>query len=185
MHSEAGTVAQLWSVNKDLTMNMRWWVALSALSVAMVSVPARAGEVTVTHKVAGLEFDIPEDWKPEVSEEVEGLLTVTAPDNVIVLQCWVLEAEDLDAALDGLAEGLEESLDEVELAEDVEELEVNGLPRVVLNGTAEKEGHPLVLAVAVIGAEKPVIFLGMGSPEAVEAHQELLKTISALSLIHI
>lgn len=160
-------------------MTMRWWVVIGALAVGFGGVAARADELTVTHKAAGLQFDIPDTWKPEVSEEVEGLLTVTAPENAIVLQCWVLEAEDLDAALEGLGEGLGESLDDVELSEDVEELEVNGLARRVLTGTATKEGHPLLLAIALVAAEKPVIFLGMGSPEAVEHHQELLKQISA------
>ncbi len=135
-------------------------------------------DLTITHQGAGFCFDVPDGWKSAVDEEDPNLLMVTSPEDGISIQTYPLEAEDLEAAIDGLVEGLEEQFDDVKLNEEVEEANINDLDRVILHGTATLEGEPVLLAIVIVIAEKPVLFLAMGAPEAVQEHQELLGNIS-------
>ena len=152
---------------------------IAALACGLTTVGALADMVTVTHEEAGICFDVPETWQATADEDDPNLLIVTSPDEDIVLQCWVVEDKDLDEALEGIGEGLGEEFEDLELDEKVEEATVNDLDRAVLRGHATVEGNPVLLSVILIDADKPVIFLASGSPDAAEAHRELLDQISA------
>lgn len=158
-------------------MNMRWLVMAATVFTTLVAAPAMA-EVTITHEQAGFCFDVPDKWERKVDEDNPDLLMVTSPDSGIVLQSWVLEVDDLEDAIDGLAEGLDEEFDEVKLDDETKESTVNGLDRVTLHGTAKLEGAPVLLGITLLIAEKPVIFLAMGAPEAVKEYEEILQAIS-------
>ncbi|MCC7492822.1 MAG: hypothetical protein IT204_10760 [Fimbriimonadaceae bacterium] len=149
---------------------LRRSTTLLLLLLAVTAVCAR----TLTHKGAGLAIDVPDTWETKTDEDKPDLLTVCAPDNEIVLQIWPTEAEDLDAALEGIKEELGEQFEELELGEEVKEVEINGLKGAVLHGEGVSDGVKLKMLVAVMEADKPVIFLGFGTPENAEKHNEEL-----------
>jgi len=158
-------------------MSVRMLAMAATLFTTMIAAPALA-DVTITHKQAGFSFDVPDNWERKVDEDNPDLLMVTSPESEIVIQSWVIEVDDLEDAIDGLAEGLEEYYEDVELDDETKEATINGLDRVILHGTAKVDGEPVLLGITLLIAEKPVIFLAVGSPAAVEAHKELLQEIS-------
>ena len=158
-------------------MKSRRNVWLGALLTVMAVASAMA--LTVTHAAAGLSFDIPDGWEAAEEPDEDGILSVTAPDNVIVLQVWAQEAEGLDAAIDALLEELQNQFDEVGFDEEVKEVEINGLQAVALTGDAVQDGNPLKLLVAIVAADQPVVFLGLAQPDAVEEYNDTVRDMFA------
>lgn len=157
---------------KEPKMRVLRCAAMAAIACLMLAPAALA--LTVTHGDGGLSIDIPDGWT--VAEETEeGVLSVNSPDEAISLAIWAEEdADTLDAALDGIGETLGEDFNEIEFDEEVQELEINGLPVVVLQGVGTDDEGDLRVAVAVVMADQPVIFFGYGDPETVAAEQEAL-----------
>lgn len=151
-------------------------VAALVLGLTVISV---AFATTVTHSGAGLRFEVPDDWEAVEQDEDDGILTIAAPENQVVLQVWVEEEETIEAALEALGEALPDQFEAVELDEETKEVELHGLPALAVNGTAEKDGTPVKLLIAVVMSEKPVVFLGVATNEGVEAYNEAVSAMFA------
>ncbi len=158
-------------------------VQRAALCVALGLVVAGAvwaGE-RVTHEQAGFSFEVPDGWSAKEPDD-DGILSVTAPENAVVLQVWSEKSESLEKAMEELGEELGKQLQDVKIDDETKELEINGVEAVALTGDAKVEGNPIKLLIVIcMGEHHPVVFLGMAVPATLDKYNpvvsETFKTI--------
>lgn len=158
-------------------MSLMRLAKMMGLAVLAAALPAAA--LTVSHELAGLSLDVPDNWSAAEELDEDGVLTVSAPGDAIVLKIWPVEEADLEAALEGAFASLEEQFEEIEVDGDVTELEINGLPALSVAGTGIGEDGALKFVTAVVMADMPVVFVGFGDPELVAEHHTELQEMYA------
>lgn len=153
---------------------MKRFVSLVLAFVFCVS-PGLVMAETHTHEDAGVQIWFPDDF--EVSFE-DGVLSAGIEDEVS-FTATIIEAEDVEAALEMVGEALEGSgLSEFE-GEEPEEHDFNGLPGMTAAGTAMAGDVPVDLGMAlVVTPSGQVLFLfGITEEGGWEANAETLAKI--------
>jgi predicted Zn-dependent protease len=152
-------------------------IKLLVLAVALLAPAlAWAAGTTYTHKASHVSFVIPDDWKVEAEDDE---LTASAPNDGLHLFVHLVgDAKELKEALDGLDEEMDEVLDDIHVAGDVEEGKANDLPAAYVHGTAKYKGSNILWLAAVIDAGDHVVVVSVfGSEEGVKKHADAAKAI--------
>ena len=118
-------------------------LGLCLLLVSVVS--GRAAATTITHKEAQVEIAVPDGWK---SAQEDDMMSLTAPDDSIVVVFLVMPGETSDKTLEGIEKHLEKSTGKIAWDEKPKEDKVNGMDAEIWGGTA-KDGKVQVEAVYV------------------------------------
>jgi predicted Zn-dependent protease len=181
--------AALWPDKEVITMKLSH-AATSLFCVALLgALPARAEKHTMSHEEAGLQFDVPDGWKaedPGEGENKDGTAVMASPeDGTVVFILWVVQADSVQQAMDGLTGELDKMLKDVKMeSEKPEEGQIDGMQVFHFTGTGTSDGKPMSFNVAVIAAKKPVIALTMGEEPAGQKHlpelQDMIASIRKL-----
>lgn len=128
-------------------------------------------------------ISFPDSWKVSVDDE---LLAVTPPDESLYLALWALDdADDLDAALEALEDVVNEFVDDLEMSE-AEELEINGIEMVYVEGEGITEDDVDVNITAAMfspDGDMICILFYFGTPESEDAYEnELTEILESLEL---
>lgn len=140
-------------------------MVVALCSVSLLSAkeyPNNEAKVTVS---------IPDNWDVEVSE---GILEAGSPSEAVGLVFFVLDADNLDEAIDALDEELSSIVDNIEEDGEPEEIEHNGMEGIYAEamGTIEGESVGLLLMVLETPSDKVIMILGIGAEDEVTEDDE-------------
>jgi predicted Zn-dependent protease len=126
---------------------------------------------TFSHEDGGIEFDVPDEWNVEVSDEV---LTISTPDGTVVFTFWVPEADNWQDAVDAVSEELESLIEDANVTHEGES-ELNGMPMYEVSGTGKVKGTSTEWSFSLILAKKPVILLVLSNSDKWEKNRPVVK----------
>ena len=127
----------------------------------------KAGNLYVIQE-AGLQFEVPQGWK---MENEDGRLTIAPPDGSIAIIFWVFEAENIQQVLQGLGQGLQTAMDNVQSAGEPQQENHNGMTIYSQDGTGNAKGTPIEWNATIIMApKKPVVALSTAEPGKADQH---------------
>lgn len=124
---------------------------------------------TKVHPSGGVSIDVPESWSSSVDGDV---LVIQADDDTVGLMLAVLDAGDLDAALDAVDEEIGKHVTGLELGEP-EKSEINGMAALLVDGKGKANGADVEVGVAIVEAPsgKVVLLFGMAASESLAKHE--------------
>lgn len=122
---------------------------------------------TFTNEAAQVSVDLPEGWK---YEQTEGGLSAEPAEGGFIVHFQTLQGDELSAALDEADKVLAKEVKDLKLGE-VQDLEVNGMPAKVVDGTAD--GMEVSFGVVNTPVENLCLLVyGFGAPETVKKYQK-------------
>ncbi len=138
--------------------------------------PVQPASTTATgnvysHPEAGIQFEVPSNWKAEIDGEV---MTVTAADDSISIAFWVPKEADVEAAAKALDAELSKLMTNIKASEEGEMDTLNGMDTYSVSGTGEAEGATLNWSAHIIGANKPVFVVAFAAPGLWEKNEKEL-----------
>ena len=149
-------------------------LCLAGLTALVLALPAGAA-TNFKHAKAGVQLDVPDNWKASAGEG--DVLNLKAEDEGINISVWAVDAADLDKAVEALDEELGKVLKDVKQDGKAEPIKVNDLQGSQASGSATVDGHEVQWAVAVIMADHPVIVMGFGNKDSIKAHHDEIQAI--------
>ena len=144
---------------------------LVILILVLFSISISAQE-TFVHEDAGVSITLPAGW---YYESDENSLIVYSEDETVAMSFSILNSTNLDNSLTEVDDMLKSEYDSIELGE-AEEMEVNGLNAIWIDGTADE----LEMAFLIVDSpyEEVILFVSAwGNPESIENHMEEVKMI--------
>jgi len=110
---------------------------------------------TFEHKAGGISIWLPDNW--EVTPEGTAM-SADAPDGDAFIVLDVVDAKDLDAALDAYDEALAGIVEDFEANdEELQEIDLAGMKIIGISGTGSVEGEDWGVDVMLIGTGKAVV----------------------------
>ncbi len=172
---------------KKLTLFLFIFAAMLVGSTAqMTSAQTKSARVakaaeTFKHEDGGVQFTVPKGWH---IEEDGDLLTVSTPDEELSMFFYIPEDEDFNAAIDGVADALDEYIKNIKFTEKGKQSTHNGMKSYEINGTGEYEGQKVVWDLTVLAAKKPLFVVSVGAPDKMPKHaaeyEALVKSLKKL-----
>ena len=164
------------SAKMELTVKKLLFVII--LTTLFLTIPfAQAKTVTYPANDPIFSINFPDDWNLEAEDDQ---LHATPEDESIYVGLWAMNGvENLEEALDALVEELDDIVQEVEI-EDPEEMEINDISFVFIDGTGVMEDDTDVeLSIAIFSPDGETFFINLffGTPEMVEEHSDELEAI--------
>lgn len=139
---------------------------------------ASADGRTFTHKEAGIQFDLPEDWRAEPDGDT---LTVSAPDDSLKMVFFVAKEETFEATVKSLGDLLEKLMKNVKPDGPGKEDELNGIKTFSETGVGEVKGAQVKWSVDLLAARKPIIVVSFAAPgmweKYIDGYANLVKSI--------
>ncbi|MCR9142144.1 MAG: hypothetical protein NXI24_07820 [bacterium] len=144
-------------------------------AVALLSVGPLAAE-DVNHTEAQVKVWIPDGWEQEADDDS---LIVGDPNEEVMVAFLVVEGDNVEAALDAMEAELSEIVDDVAPDGEASEIDLNGMPAVVMDAKGSVEGEPVDLGIAVImtPANKALLVFAIAQSSAVEKHEKTIEKI--------
>jgi hypothetical protein len=144
--------------------------AASKSDVKPVSTAAD-GDNVFTHAEAGIQFEVPKDWKVEKDDEV---LTASAADSSVSISFWVPKEVTIEQALEALDTELAKIFKDIKPTSKSEKTTLNGMTVYNIEGTAtyKENGANLEWSAHLIDAKKPVYVLTFAAPGMYEKHNK-------------
>ena len=122
------------------------YLILTFILAGLCGVPAQAQE-TFSHNGAGVAITIPAGWFYESDAED---FTIYTPGKELGISLAVMEAHEVDKAINEATAGLEKEFSDVQLGEVVES-NANGMDSWELSGTANtRDGHPVIVYYCMV-----------------------------------
>lgn len=143
----------------------------------------------VDHPI-GLAVWIPEEWRQEADES---LLQVTSPDDAVTVFYLMIDAENLEAAVEKLEIELSRIIKRVDIVREIEEVRVNGIPGVLTGGTGFVPGRIRDVKVRwLVGLlqyrDRALMVVGFAAEAVFDEHEgalvEMLTSIKNLWIQH-
>lgn len=160
-------------------MKRKWIIAVL---IFFVSVSLFA-EFLVFEEI-GFQVDVPDTW--DVFDE-EGVLMAMDPDEMAAVFLVPVLSEEFDDAVAEIEATLAEIMEEIEIVDDPEEIEINGLPGMMVFGSGLMEGEPIVWGLVVVYNEETDIALFVVTFAIAEVYDEyeedLLNILTSVSVI--
>jgi predicted Zn-dependent protease len=139
-------------------------LALTLLALATVGVvPARAE--TMTHKEAGVQFDVPEGWTQKADGDN---IQVTNADGTLSVVFMVAGEDSWEKTLDAVATELDKQIKDAKIEQEAKEGETNGMKTVEMSGSGKVGDKAVDWALTIMAAKKPVLILAIAEPSAFE-----------------
>jgi len=127
------------------------------------------GARSFSHKVAGVQFELPAGWKAKPDGEV---ITVSTADNSLQMVFWVPEEDTFDAAVKDLDTEIGKTIRNIKITNKGISDTHNGMPHFSEGGTGKVGGTTIEWSVDVLAAKKVVIILTFAAPGVAEKHAE-------------
>lgn len=149
-------------------------IILTILLVLIV--PAFASAEVMKHAKAGVSIWMPDDWQKMAEDD---MLEISSPDEEVFLMIGVLEASELEAALEEAEKEIEKVVTDIKEEGEPEEVEINGMPAVLSDAKGKVEGVDIELGAAIIKTpkNKVLLIIGIGTPKGTETHGESIEKI--------
>ena len=136
---------------------------------------------TYTHKEAGVQFQLPKDWKAKPDGEV---ITVSSPDDALQVVFWVPDEETFDATVKDIDKELSKTIKNIKTTGKPTQDTHSGMAHYGVTGTGEVDGAAIVWSVDVLAAHKPLILLTFAAPNLFEKHaEEYAKLVGSIKKI--
>lgn len=155
-------------------MNHKKLIAVFAViaTLALGMMPAQAFNKTpqanvYRHEAGGIQFVLPKGWKAEPDGDV---LTVSSADEEIAVMFWVSSESEFDAAIDAVADELDNVIKNPKFTKEGVEGTHNGMKTFQLSGTGESDGAKVLWDLSVVAAKKPVFVVSVASPQHLQKH---------------
>lgn len=141
---------------------------------APVHVPA---ETTEYSELNGIGFSFPKKWKWEKEAE---MVTVTSPDENIIMMVIQTSTTDINAAATIARKGFEAALKDIDLPEAFSETQRNGLTIQTIDGTAvvADNNSPVFISSLLIQSKDNqnfTIYLGIGEKNSILKNSETMQ----------
>ena len=166
------------------------WLTLALMALALCvgsaartrsNPPAGQNPDVFTHQEAGVQFQLPKDWKAKPDGEV---ITVSSADDALQVVFWVPDENTFDAAVKELDKELSKTIKNMKSEGKPSKDVLNGMPHYGETGTGEVNGTTIVWSVDVLGARKPLMILTFAAPNLFEknadAYEKLLSSIKKI-----
>ncbi len=130
----------------------------------------------VNHTEAQVTVWIPDNWDQEADEDS---LIVGDPDEEVMVAFLVVDSDNVEAALDAMEAELSDIVEDVSSEEEPSEVNLNGMPAIVLDakGTVEGEAVDLGIAVIMTPANKALLVFAIAQSSAVAKHEATIEKI--------
>lgn len=119
------------------------------------------------HEPGGIQFVLPKGWKAEPDGDI---LTVSSADEEMSVMFWVSSENDFDAAVDAVADELDNIIKNPKFAKDGVEGALNGMKAFSLSGSGQYEGANVLWDLTVVAAKKPVFVVSFANPQHLQKH---------------
>lgn len=135
------------------------------------------GDNVYTHAEAGIQFEVPKDWKVDVDDEV---LTAAPADSSVSISFWVPKEASVEQALDALDAELGKVMKDIKTTSKPETGKLNGMTTHNIEGTAtfKENGANLEWSAHLIEAKKPVYALTFAAPGLYDSHQKEINELA-------
>jgi predicted Zn-dependent protease len=139
---------------------------------------AADGDNVYTHADAGIQFEVPKDWKVDVEDEV---LTATAADSSVSISFWVPKEASVDQALEALDTELGKVMKDIKTTSKAETGKLNGMTTHNIEGTAtyKENGANLEWSAHLIEAKKAVYALTFAAPGMYDSHKKEIDELAS------
>ena len=144
--------------------------AMTAMLIAVCFVFSAAAQQgkTYTHSDGGIEFTAPDKWEAETEGD---MLTLSSPDGAIGVFFLVVDAKDLEVAVDALTSELDKIITDAKLTSEGSETMINGLNAFYADGSGKLDGVPIEFGVMLVAGKKPVMILAVGESTSLKQHE--------------
>ncbi len=142
--------------------------------------PAISMAETFEHAESGVQFESPNGWQSQVEE---GALIIAPKDGSIALVFDVIDAKDLDMALEVLEKELSSQFTNIKVKGDAETAKINGMMAVAVEADAKLEGAPVKLGLMLMETKsgKVLLALSFGEPKSMTKYEsELVKILMSI-----
>lgn len=131
---------------------------------------------SVNHTEAQVKVWIPDNWVQEADEDS---LIVTDPEEEVMVAFMVVDGENIEAALEAMEMELGSLAENVQADGEPEEVELNGMPAIVLDakGTIDGEAVDMGVAVIITPAEKALLVFAVAQSSKVDKHTPTIEKI--------
>jgi hypothetical protein len=114
-----------------------------------------------SNKAGGVSLWLPDDWEVERDEE-DGIISADAPENDSFCVLQVLDADDLDAALEVYEDALADEIDDFSsITEDLKG-KINGMASISITGEGQRDDTDWSVQVKLISTGESVLMLMIG-----------------------
>ncbi len=131
-------------------------MTLALVAFATSSVSAK----WYSDKAAGVKVNIPKKWKVEGDDTT---LSAESKDGAAALLLMVLDAENLDAALEKLDEELSKVVTNFKEDGEAEQINLNGMKGVAADGEGDIEGKRAMIGLMVLQSPTGKVVLVLGA----------------------
>ena len=144
------------------------------LLVAPAAAPLSAEELN--HNEARVKVWIPDGWTQEADEQS---LIINDPAEEVMVVFLVVEGSKIETALDAMEQELASIVENVTSEGEPQEVELNGMPAIVLDGKGTVEGEAVDLGIAVLRtpADKALLVFAIAKSSAVAKHEKTIEKI--------
>lgn len=160
-------------------MKYKWFFAILIFLLSF----SLSAEMLVDEDI-GFQVEVPDTWS---TFDDEGILMAMDPDEMAAVFLVLVLSEEFDDAVGEIESTLGAIMEEIELSDDPEELELNGLPGMMVFGTGAVEGEPVLWGVVVVYNEETDIALFVitfAIAETFDEYEEvLLDILSSVSAV--
>jgi hypothetical protein len=152
-------------------------IALAVAVVLLARAPGVRAEVRV-HEAAHVSIDVPKDWKTEVDNDT---MTITDPKEEVAFFLMILDAGDIQKALDAIDSEVSKSFKGVKWENEPKTHKLNGMDAIGLDGLATVDGKPVELGVLLVAtpAKKVLMVLGAIEKDKTKQHEKTVEKFIA------
>lgn len=152
-----------------------------SLVIALLLLAVSAGAAHARdHKYADAKvaFWYPDKWEATTED---GALVVNEPAGEVSLVFSVIAAKDLETALGKLDGEIARWVKDLKASGDPEEVEINGMKAVAIDGKGKAEGQPVDVSIAVIATPsgKALVIVGLAQSKKLKKHEKTVTKILA------
>lgn len=124
----------------------------------------------MTYEKAQIKIWFPDTW--EVTLE-DGDLHVTSPDEDCEIYAYIVEAKDLESAMEDLGEEIKQYVTDVKIVGTPKEVKINGLDAISIDAKGKSEGkdYDLGLIFVITPNGKIMVLFGEGTPASMKKNQ--------------
>jgi hypothetical protein len=154
---------------------------LSALLLLSLFAAPIAHADTRVHQKAKIQLWVPDHW--DVEDGDDDMLLLSEPGGEAAVVFLVLKAKDLETALGAIDKEISKFVTDVQVQGEPEEMDVNGMPAVVIDAKGKVEGKKVDLGLMVVKtpAGKALLVLAMCESSKMKKHEAVfLKVMKSL-----
>ena len=127
------------------------------------------------HSASNLKFSAPENWSAVLEEET---LTLSPPSEGLAITFTVLDAENLEVALEELEKELSNYVKDAKLKGEAEEIIINDLNAISAEGEGKIDGEKVDLGLLLVEAnDKILLVFGISAVSETNKYEKDIENI--------